>query len=143
MTDDCSIADPRNVSVAMKIFYLRWMETFGDSGGRVKMNLDTLLLMWGSESKSVHAAYDETGRYQKNVPVSGVAHSKGTIWVRKQPMQKLCDTSLVHELVHVSIWTLKGTDGDPDHLGREYYGWTVNHSAFIQNLNIELCLLGI
>ena len=43
VVEDCSIARPEHVGVAMKVFYLHWLETFGDRGGRVKANLEKIV----------------------------------------------------------------------------------------------------
>ena len=67
----------------------------------------------------------------------------GMIWVKVATNELICETSLVHELVHASIWALKGTDGDPDHLGSQHYGWTIEHQVLIQEVNEDLCRLGI
>jgi hypothetical protein len=140
---DCDIANAAEVSVAMKVFYLYWLETFDDPFGDVRENLHSVMVMWGRESKSVHAGYSMDGTYKKNIKARGIAHSKGTIWVKRTEDMMLCETSLTHELMHISIWTLKGTNGDPDHLGGKYSGWTVDHSAMVDTVKAELCRLGI
>jgi len=141
-TMNCSVANPTEVSIAMKVFYLQWIEAFGDPERIVKENLHRLLIVWGNELKEVNG-YSIDGTYRTHLKAQGLAHTKGLVWVMKDSSTKICDSSLVHELVHVSIWVLKETDGDPDHLGKKYDGWTVDHSALIQNVNNELCLLGI
>ena len=143
MTSHCSIADPAKAAISMKIFYLHWVETFGDPGKRVWKNLDSILIMWGPESKEVHSGYDLSGNFLTGVRAKGIAHSKGTIWVKKDTFDLMCESSLIHELAHASIWAIKLTDGDPDHLGNRYKGWTVDHSALVQNVREELCLLDI
>ena len=88
-------------------------------------------------------AYDIGGKYASKASASGLALTPGMIWVKTKPGEPICETSLVHELVHIAIWSLKGTDADPDHLGPKYSGWTVDHSALIQRVNNQLCRLGV
>ena len=83
------------------------------------------------------------GSYRRDVRVIGITHTKSTVWVKKDNKTKICNSSLTHELVHASIWAIKETDADPDHLGDKYVGWTVDHSAMIDTIKAELCLLGI
>jgi len=45
--------------------------------------------------------------------------------------------------VHIAIWSIKKTDGDPDHAGHKYWGWQVKHSILIQDVNQSLCELGL
>ena len=140
--DGCSVAAPEKVSIAMKIFYLHWLENFGDAGDRVHSAVDNVMVLWGRDLKTA-SGYRMDGSYRTNLRVQGIAHTKGVIWVRKPVDSLICETSLVHELVHIAIWANKNTDGDPDHLGSKYLGWTIDHSALVQNVDEELCRLGI
>jgi len=138
----CSTAPPEKVSIAMKVFYLYWLETFGDRYNRVSVSMNKLMVLWGEEPRTV-SGYRTDGSYGTNLSVQGMAHTKSIVWIKKDRDSRICDTSLVHELVHIAIWAGKGTDGDPDHLGSRYLGWTVNHSALVQKVNEELCRLKI
>ena len=140
--DGCSVTKPTETSIVMKIFYLHWLENFGDRTGRVEATLHKLMVLWGRDLKTT-SGYRMDGTYGRDIKARGIAHTKSIIWVRRPLSSKVCETSLVHELVHIAIWSKKGTHGDPDHLGGKYLGWTVDHSAFIQNVNQELCRLGI
>jgi len=142
VVDSCQVATSAEVSIAMKIFYMHWLENFGDPFGRVKNNLHQIMILWGDEYKII-SGYSMDGRYVQNVKVQGLAYTKGTVWVKKTLNARICRTSLIHELVHASIWTLKETDGDPDHLGGKYVGWTIHHSALIETIKRELCHLEI
>jgi hypothetical protein len=142
VTKECSAAHPEEVSIAMKIFYMHWLEMFGDSSQVVKVNLHRMMIFWGNQFK-VTSGYTIDGSYRKNLRAQGLTQTKGMIWVKKSPETKICESSLTHELVHASIWALKIIDGDPDHLGKKYRGWTIDHSALVQNVKTELCRLGI
>ena len=142
IVNGCDVARATSVSIAMKIFYLHWLENFGDYSGRVEESLQMLMVMWGTEFKTT-AGYRMDGTYGTKLKAQGLAHSKSTIWVKKSPGTPICKTSLVHELVHIAIWANKRTDGDPDHLGGKYLGWTVDHSAMIDAVKRELCRLEI
>lgn len=139
---NCKVAEPIQVSIAMKIFYMHWLDVFGDPLREVKNNLHTVMILWGDKIKTT-AGYRMDGSYNRNIRAIGIAHTKGTIWIKKDANDKICKSSLIHELVHISIWVLKGTDGDPDHLGDKYAGWTVDHSALIETVKDELCRLGV
>lgn len=142
VTPECSTADPIQVSIAMKIFYMHWLDMFGDPLNLIKKNLHKMMILWGEKVRSTRG-YRMDGTYRDNLRAIGIAHTKGTIWVKKDRETQICRSSLIHELVHASIWVLKGTDGDPDHLGGKYAGWTVDHSALIETVKQELCHLGI
>ena len=74
--------------------------------------------------------------------IAGLTRTPSWIWVHTEYGERICQTSFVHELVHVSLWAVHGT-GDPDHLGNKYQGWTIDHTAFIQEMNETLCVLGL
>ena len=142
ITNTCDVANPADVSISMKIFYIHWLEKFGDPVGRIKKNLNSIMIMWGDKLKTA-SGYRMDGSYSKKLKAQGITYTKGTIWVKKLADKKICRSSLTHELVHAAIWTMKITDGDPDHLGEKYAGWTIEHSALIENVKEELCALGI
>ena len=129
-------------SVAMLVFYTKWDETFGDYNGDIWGALNKLMVAWSPSSKRGDA-YDIDGNPVKDVSFGGVALSPSYIWVKVYPDRLICESSFVHELVHIAIWTIKGSNGDPDHAGPKYRGWSVDHSKFIEDVNDELCTLGI
>jgi len=140
---DCNAFSSERVSVALVFFIARWREYFGDSENIVKDNLDHMMIMWSRE-KRYNSGYNMDGIYFKDWQVHGMAQLKDLVWVSlRKPGSRICDTSLVHELVHASIWALKKTDGDPDHLGPAYQGWTRLHTRFIDDVNKELCDIGL
>ena len=142
IVEDCNEHEREAVVVAMVFFYKEWSMTFGDPRGSVWRALDSLVIEWTSISRPV-AAHDVTGKYHKRVFASGIALTPGMIWVKPAIGLPVCETSLIHELVHIAIWSIKLTDGDPDHLGSIYSGWSIEHSALIQRLNTQLCSIGI
>lgn len=127
----------------MLVFYNAWRLKFGDEKGMVWQALSDLMIEWSSKSKNIHAAYSMDGHPVTNVPISGLTVTKSMIWVHVKPGERICETSFAHELVHVIIWNLKKTDGDPDHLGNEYSGWSLDHNVLIQEVNTTLCDLGL
>ena len=142
---DCSAMDRERVSIAMRIFLQNWEYVFPYSvisNKKVKGSLNDLLAEF-SDAKKTANAYTVTGEYGRDLPISGLTLSPGWVWVKAVPNQRLCDTSFIHELVHVAIWSMKGTDGDPDHLGQKHRGWNNKHMLIIQDTNAQLCELGI
>jgi len=143
MVEDCELYAKKQVSVAMMVFYMTWLNYFGDPDDRVINNLNVLLIQWSSENKRGDG-YDEFGVKYENARYSGLTLSRGIIWVKAQEKDRLiCETSFVHELVHASIWAVKLSDGDPDHNGTKYSGWTSYHTTLIMRVNKTLCELGI
>jgi len=143
--DDCSIMDRERVSIAMHIFLDKWKEYFPYAvvdNEKVEEALNLLSAEF-SDSRKTASAYRMDGTYGRNLSVSGLTLTPGWIWVKTKPGDRLCDTSFAHELIHVAIWNLKGTDGDPDHLGDKYAGWELEHNIIIQETNRMLCKWGI
>jgi hypothetical protein len=137
--------DEERVSIAMHTFLKKWKEQFPHNAiGRkgVEGALNSLSTEFSGVKKTANA-YTVDGTYSKDLPVSGLTLAPEWIWVRIRPGERLCQTSFVHELVHVAIWALNGTDGDPDHLGDKYPGWKLEHNIMIQEINKTLCDWGI
>jgi len=130
------------VAIAVSLFYSEWQSKFGDSSNRLRRTLDKLLIDWAPRDKKGRA-FDISGNSVYDASFGGLTLTPTMIWVKPRSGRPICETSLVHELVHVGIWNLKGSDGDPDHLGKKFAGWTVEHSALIQRVNDKLCSLGI
>ena len=131
------------VSIAMKAFESAWVEKFGEAPA-VRKNLRNLLITFDTEPKKVFAAYDMDGNYYEDVTLSGQTFTVGMFWVHTaENVQRICDTSFIHELIHVSIWADGYDRGDPDHLGEEYPGWEHEHSDLLEEVNYSLCVLGI
>ena len=129
----------------MVIFLQEWRKAFpfhALSNKKTEEALHTLLIEFSDTSKTANA-YTVDGIYGQNLSISGLTLSPGWVWVKTESNERVCTTSLAHELVHVAIWALKGTDGDPDHLGQKHSGWKNVHMLIIQNTNKRLCELGI
>jgi len=137
--------DRQRVSIAMAIFMQEWRKEFPLhilDNKKVEESLQALLIEFSNVNKTANA-YTGDGTYGRNMSISGLTLSPGWAWVKTEPGERVCTTSLAHELVHIAIWALKGTDGDPDHLGRKHTGWEPDHLMIIQNTNRRLCELGI
>ena len=142
---DCSVMNVERVSIAMHTFIQKWKEKFPHrhmENRKVEKSLDSLISEFNGQQKNANA-YTVDGTYGTNLSLSGLTLSPGWIWVKAFPDDRLCQSSFVHELAHVGIWSLKGTDGDPDHLGRKHGGWEITHSLIIQETNEILCKWGI
>ena len=142
IVSECDRHEREAVTIAMIFFYKEWQHTFGDSSNSVWMALNTLLIEWSQLDKRA-TAHDMSEKLRYEAALAGAALTSGMIWVRPGHNVPVCETAFVHELVHIAIWSQKGTDGDPDHLGDKYTGWSVDHAALIQRVNDQLCSLSI
>jgi len=138
----CDYHHREPVAVALTIFYLEWHMNFGDPGNKVWNALNKVMIDWNPKTKKGNA-YSITGEYLSSASYSGLTLTSSFVWVKPRHDEIICESSLIHELVHISIWAIKKTDGDPDHMGSKYTGWSVDHTALIQNVNDSLCGLGI
>ena len=142
VVERCDEFPAERVSIALVFFYFEWKQKFGDFDGSVRRALDNIMIEWSSKDR-FSSAYDVTGQYIRDASVVGLALTPSVIWVKIREEKMICKTSLVHELVHIAIWAKKKTDADPDHLGPKFTGWSVEHSALIQEVNDQLCQLGV
>ena len=142
IVEDCEKYPSEAVAIAMIFFYNDWTFHFGDSRGMIWKSLNSLMVEWIDRDRLV-TGHDIMGNVRHRAPASGVTLTKTMVWVKPSAEGPICETSFIHELVHVAIWSIKGTDGDPDHLGKKYLGWNIDHSALIQRVNDQLCALGI
>lgn len=138
---NCDYHPGEKTSIAMSTFLREWEAEFGPSS-RVSDNLNAILISWSSEIKR-GSGYSNNGDYVHSANYSGLTITKGTVWVKVRDAERICESSLAHELAHASIWALKGSDGDPDHMGKKYRGWTAKTSLVVQRTNEKLCRLGI
>ena len=143
----CKKYRSENVSKAMSIFYTRWKAEFGDPNEEVWKELNSLLTEWSPEKKTILSAYTLDGEKLDNPRIVGLCLTKGRIWVyaSKEPMHRtIGNTSFIHELVHVSLWSSSPYyKPDVDHEGTKYAGWTKNHSSFVIKTNLKLMDAGI
>ena len=140
---NCYYAPRQKVSIALMVFLDEWKKHHSKhSYDEVHAQLNQLLIEFDDRVRKV-SAYRKDGTYVQNTNASGLTLTPGIIWVRIQPHQLLCETSLAHELIHVGIWANKKTDADPDHLGTRYAGWDETKELVLRETNRRLCELGI
>ena len=132
----------KNVSIAVKIFYKKWKEEFGDPNQRVHKALNKLMIEWMEPTQKTILGYSMNGRMSRG-KAKGIALSPSYLKIRKTGYQRIASTSLIHELVHIALWNSGNILGDPDHEGREYSGWTWKHTKMIKDLNTILANIDI
>ena len=131
----CQFYPKHKTALALLVFYHKWHEYFGDDNYAVKDLLNKVMIKWGNELRTVYArGYDLDGNAVNKATVKGLVESSTIIWVWKGFYNKMSETSLMHELVHISLKATTGT-GDPDHEGDVYPGWTPAHSRMIIEAN--------
>jgi hypothetical protein len=134
---DCALYDRDSVTWAIELFYANWVKSFGDRNNKVKNALNNLTIEWSSKTQTVGPIYTLKGKYKKKAEVAGLCLSKYRIWVWVGSQQRLSQTSLIHELIHLALWA--STDNpDVDHEGNKEPGWTGGHTKFIKKLNQTL-----
>ena len=127
--------EAKKVSQAMIIFYNQWIKHFGDRDGKVLNALNNLMIEWSVNKKTV-SGYDINGQYVNNASVVGASLTPGYVWLYARDDKKIHSSSLIHELVHISIWAKhRWSHGDADHEGDKYKGWTKKHTLFIHEIN--------
>ena len=141
LVDDCDRYRREKVAIAMQTFESSWHGHFGRNPEMTKI-LRELVIVFNQDVKRVRVAFDTNGQAIDSPTLSGETIGKSMIWVQSES-QRICDTSFVHELVHISLWAVGYDRGDPDHLGNSYPGWTTKHELLIQEVNQTLCVLGI
>lgn len=142
VVESCDYFRREKVSIALRVFESEWSKMFGSSY-TVSKNLNEMIVTFSFERKTVKG-YDIFGSVISTGDLLGSTISKNAVWVFVNPAtDRICNTSLAHELVHASIWALNGSHGDPDHGGNKYRGWTMKHNMLIQTVNDHLCELGI
>ena len=143
VVEDCSKFRRERVSIAMNAFEKAWTSRFG-SDEKVLRNLRDMLITFGADPRVVGSAYDMDGRLIQSPSLVGQTLTPSIIWIYAGPdVERICDSSFIHELLHASIWAAGYKKGDPDHLGNEWAGWTANHNLLMQEVNHYLCVLGI
>ena len=139
LLDEC-VVDSYAVYRSMYVFYENWKYHFGDDTGKVRETINNVLIQWGDKRRTVAGAYDLVGRFIKQASVTGLALSPSHIWV-KRGEKGIGTSSLVHELVHITLWNLYGS-ADPTHEGGDDDIWTEKHTKFIKETNNLLFLIG-
>ena len=131
--------DQKNLAYAINLFVIEYSREFGVEENKIWSYFYGLEIESSIYPREVQAAYDSKGKLlEGNVPVSGLALSKDKIWVEIRTSH-IYTSSLVHELIHVIIWNENlGIHGDPDHEGKNFSGWTKEHTKFIKKINLIL-----
>ena len=115
---------------------------FGDKDKRVYDTLNSLMIEWRDNPKE-GSGYSITGKRVGGV-IKGVTLTPGFMWVWKGNYERISATALIHELVHCALWSTNyDHNGDPDHEGHIYHGWTQRHTEFMFKLNYLLADMDI
>ena len=141
MIHKCESPNSRATSTVLTIFYSNWVKEFGDPKAKVRAALNDLMIEWGDAVRPVRSAYTVDGTYVENGFATGLALSPSYIWVYFDESKSISQGSLVHELVHISLWALNDHP-DSDHEGSVHPGWSDDHTRFIVKLNKHLFSLG-
>jgi hypothetical protein len=140
---DCRAPSTRSMDNVFHLFLDAWTANYGDLEKIVENNMKDTIVVW-SRDRRYATGYRENGEFFENLEVVGLTSNKSFIWVSLKPSRgKICNSSLVHELVHASIWALNINHGDPDHLGPIYGGWDESHSKLINDLDKKICMMGL
>lgn len=137
----CDDINSHEVASSILYFYVQWVSQFGDEDLSVFTALNNIVVEWGPEKKIIRSAYSMDGEYLENVTIVGLAISPEMIWCHFPPGSKISSSSLVHELVHISLWAKYNTP-DADHEGTVHMGWTKDHTEFISSVRLELKMSG-
>lgn len=143
---DCNIPYTKEeIRLAKEIFYSSWLEHIGDPDLVVGMNLDRICVVFTGEKWEVKNGFSMDGSPfpPEGASVIGQTFNRSYVKVYSSSIDTpLYTTSFAHELVHASLMAL-GTEGDPDHLGNKYDGWTRIHNALIKEVNLHLALMDL
>jgi hypothetical protein len=88
------------------------------------------MVTWGTKKKTLKLAYNMEGKKIVNATVIGLTQSSSLVWVWQGYGHKISESSLIHELIHLSLRALNG-HGDFDHEGTKRDGWTAEHTKMI------------
>jgi len=127
---DCKTYPKHKTALALMVFYHKWQEYFGDDDYAVKELLNKVMVKWGRHLRTIEArGFNLHGEPITKATIQGIVETDTIIWVW-QAYGKISETSLMHELVHISLKASIGTT-DPDHEGDTYQGWTPAHTRMI------------
>ena len=141
VVEDCDQFPRQRVAIALQSFELAWRSYFGGERSII-INLSDLVITFSGKQK-IQMGYAADGTFVTNGHIKGYTISKNSVWIYTPPSaMRICETSLIHELVHASLWARNG-HGDPDHTGTQFLGWSYRHDAMIDAVNRHLCILGI
>ncbi len=143
----CDHFDPNETSLAMFLFYLHYVEEFGDENMLVARWLHNLTVVWTDNIIEMSGTgYRVDGTKGTGNTAYGLTTSQGRlikVYTRQRislnDEKRIWKTSFVHELLHVAInANHNGQHGDPDHEGPQWPGWTTRHTDFIHKMNMVL-----
>jgi hypothetical protein len=144
ISGDCSdySYEAKKVYDAIQFFAEEYAIEFEVEEEDVWRALSRLKIQFSAVPKEADNIYDLEGNFHKKHKVSGLALDKNWIWVEAKT-RYICESSLVHELIHIIIWREQEVHGDPDHEGGDFSGWTEQHTELINLVNEALCELEI
>lgn len=124
-----------DIAKATSLFYSEWIREYGDPDRKLLANLNNMNILWGTDAEIVTECncFDINGKFLESAVISGLTHAPDTIWVWDQD-GKISETSFVHELIHVALWSIDG-NADPDHEGDKKVLWLNSHTKFIERVN--------
>ena len=129
---NCDTYPKHMTALAMMVFYHKWDEYFGDSDYAVRGMLQRVMIQWDTNKKIGKKGFSINGEaYTKRI-IIGKVHTKNIIWVWQGYNHKISESALMHELVHLALYTKNGSP-DADHEGSKYRGWTYAHSLMIDD----------
>lgn len=142
--ESCDLHDRDFVTWTTITFYRAWKKKFGDPEDRVKNALNSAEIVWSSKRRVVEKAYDLDGNLLHKVVVAGLYEGSGKMWVytSKKEINKLSETALVHELMHLALDAAHGS-ADPDHTGPKPPLWKSEHTKFIDSINRKIAAVGL
>jgi len=126
----------------MSFFLEEWRKNFPGSVDIAETALNDIVIEFDDTEKRT-SGYTNDGEYIRNAVVSGLTYTRGMAWVKTSPGDRICQTSFIHELVHLVLWYKSDIHGDPDHEGDAYDGWSYRHTGIIDSVNRRLCELGV
>ena len=139
---NCNLYPKHKTALSLIVFYHHWVKYFGDEDLKVKNMLEKVMITWGLNKKTSKDAYNLRGEKVSNPTIVGLTLSNTTTWVWRGRNFKIAESSLMHELVHLSLRATIG-HGDRDHEGWKYHGWTESHTKLINESKEALRLFGI
>ena len=140
----CDHFDPNETALAMFLFYVHYVEEFGDEGNKVNFWLHDLTVIWTDQIIKMRGyGFKVNGKPAASNKAFGLTLNGGRVIkvYTRRPIsmidkKKISKTSFVHELLHVAINAKNGgVHGDPDHEGSQWPGWTPRHTEFINKVN--------
>ena len=133
---------PNNVSIVVRMFYREWKKTFGDKDQKVQQALDKIMIEWVDNKQEKILGYKLDGSMGRGT-IRGATLTPTYIKVERTHYKRLAATALIHELVHIALWNSGKILGDPDHEGKDFEGWTLEHTRMIKKLNRTLANMNI